>query len=122
MAKGSAVWQAALIAVAATMTPGVAAQEWKPVKPVEIIATNAPGGGSDRIGRLMIKIMQAQKLVPTPINLVNRPGGGSAVAYNYLNQFPGNGHYLVMGSRSFLTNHIAAHGPNPLDFTPVAHL
>ena len=122
MAKGSAVWQAAVAAIAVTFAPGVAAQEWKPAKPVELIATNAPGGGSDRIGRLMIKIMQDRKLVPTAVNLVNKPGGGSAIAYNYLNQFPGNGHFLVMGSRSFLTNHIAGHGPNPADFTPVVHL
>src|SRR6185503_10977167 len=49
-------------------------------------------------------------------------GGGSSVAYNYINQYPGNGHYLVMGSRSFLTNHIAGHGPSPTEFTPVAYL
>jgi putative tricarboxylic transport membrane protein len=122
MSKGSAVWQAIVAAFAVTAVSDVAAQEWRPVKPVEIIATNAPGGGSDRIGRIMIKIMQERKLVPTAINLVNKPGGGSAVAYNYVNQYPGNGHFLVLGSRSLLTNHIAGHGPNPADFTPVAHL
>ena len=114
---------ASAVALAAMIgTPGAAAQDWKPSKPVEIVATNAPGGGSDRIGRIMIKIMQELKLAPTQINLVNKPGGGSAVAYNYINQFPGNGHYMVMGSRSFLTNHIAGHGPNPNDFTPVVYL
>ena len=30
MAKGSAVWQAAVAAIAVTFAPGVAAQEWKP--------------------------------------------------------------------------------------------
>ena len=122
MIKGSAASQAALAVLALTLIDDVGAQEWKPVKPVELVATNAPGGGSDRIGRIMIKIMQDRKLVPTAINLVNKPGGGSAVAYNYINQYPGNGHFLVMGSRSLLTNHIAGHGPNPADFTPVAHL
>jgi putative tricarboxylic transport membrane protein len=69
----------------------------------------------------MIKILQDRRLVPT-MNLVNKPGGGSSVAYNYINQYPGNGHFLVMGSRSFLTNHIVGHGPNPTEFTPVAYL
>jgi putative tricarboxylic transport membrane protein len=122
MIKGSAAWRAALSALALAPIADIAAQEWKPVKPVELVATNAPGGGSDRIGRIMIKIMQDRKLVPTAINLVNKPGGGSAVAYNYINQYPGNGHFLVLGSRSLLTNHIAGHGPNPAEFTPVAHL
>jgi len=99
-----------------------AAQEWKPDKPVELIATNAPGGGSDRILRLMIKVLQERRYVPTPVAVVNKPGGGGSVAYNYLNQHPGNGHYLVMGSRSLLTNHIAGHGPSYTEMTPVVHL
>jgi putative tricarboxylic transport membrane protein len=98
------------------------AQEWKPDRPVEIVATNAPGGGSDRIGRILIKIIQENRYVPTPINLVNRPGGGGSVAYNYVNQRPGDGHYLVMGSRSLITNHIAGHGPSYTELTPVAYL
>ena len=98
-----------------------AAQEWTPDKPVELVATNAPGGGSDRIGRMMIKILQ-DRLVPVPINLVNKPGGGSAVAYNYIIQHPGNGHFLVLGSRSLLTNNITGYGPSYTELTPVAHL
>ena len=71
------------------------AQEWTPDKPVELIATNAPGGGSDRIGRILIKILQERRYLPVPMNLVNKPGGGGSVAYNYTNQHPGNGHFLA---------------------------
>ena len=98
------------------------AQEWKPDRPIEIVATNAPGGGSDRIGRILIKIIQENRYVPTPINLVNRPGGGGSVAYNYINQHPGNAHFLVMGSRSLITNNIAGHGPSYTELTPVSYL
>jgi len=98
------------------------AQEWKPDRTVEIVATNAPGGGSDRIGRILIKILQENRYVATPINLVNRPGGGGSVAYNYINQRPGDGHFLVMGSRSLITNHIAGHGPSYTELTPVVRL
>ena len=101
---------------------GAFAQEWTPDKPVELIAPNAPGGGSDRIGRMMIKIIQDRRLVPVPVNLVNKPGGGSAVAYNYVNQHPGNGHFLVMASRSLLTNNITGYGPSYTELTPVARL
>lgn len=98
------------------------AQEWVPDKPVELIATNAPGGGSDRIGRILIKILQDRRLIPVPMNLVNKPGGGGSVAYNYTNQHPGNGHFLAMGSRSLITNHIAGYGPSYTELTPVVRL
>ena len=115
---------AALVAIALALAAGGAHAQtaWKPDRPVELIATNAPGGGSDRILRIMIKVLQERRYVSTPIAVVNRPGGGTSVAYNYLNQHAGNGHYLVMGSRSFLTNHITGHGPSFTEFTPVVRL
>ena len=70
----------------------------------------------------MIKILQERRLVPTQVNLINKPGGGSSIAYNYVNQYPGNGHYLVIGSRSLITNNIAGSGPSWTEFTPVAYL
>jgi len=98
------------------------AGDWKPDAPVELIATNAPGGGSDRILRLMQKIMPTQPGVTVPLNVVNKPGGGSAIAYTYLNQHPGNPHYFVLGSKSLITNHIVGRGPSYTTMTPVAHL
>ena len=121
-------WRATLAACIGWGVPAVicagsaAAQEWKPDKPVELIATNAPGGGSDRILRIMIKILQERRYVPTPVSVVNKPGGGSSIAYNYVNQHPGNGHFLVMSSRSLLTNNISGHGPSYTELTPVVRL
>jgi len=113
----------ALAALVALVVTGTApAQEWKPDKPVELIATNAPGGGSDRILRIMIKVLQEKRYVPTPVTVVNKPGGGSSVAYNYVNTHPGNGHFLVLGSRSLLTNNISGHGPSYTELTPVVRL
>jgi len=111
---------AALSAASTMMAGGATAQEWKPDKPVELIATNAPGGGSDRILRILVKVLGGY--VPVPVNVVNRPGGGGSVAYNYANQHPGDAHYLVMGSRSLLTNNIAGHGPSYTTLTPAVHL
>lgn len=110
---------ALLFAVAAGT---VHAQTWKPDKPVEIIATNAPGGGADRIIRIMLNVMQERKDFGVPVSINNKPGGGSAVAYAYLNQHPGDGHYVVLGSKALLTNNISGRGPSYTDMTPVAHL
>ena len=101
---------------------GAAAAEWKPDKPVELIATNAPGGGSDRILRIMIKILQERRYVPVPVSVVNKPGGGGSVAYHYANQHPGSGNFLVMGARALLTNNISGHGPSYTELTPLIYL
>jgi putative tricarboxylic transport membrane protein len=113
----------ALVALCAVIAGGAQAQTaWKPERPVELIAMNAPGGGSDRTLRIMSKIMQQTQLVPVAVNVVNKPGGGGTVAYNYLNTHPGDAHYLQLASKSLLTNHIAGNGPSYTEFTPIAFL
>ncbi|MGH8622004.1 MAG: tripartite tricarboxylate transporter substrate binding protein [Burkholderiales bacterium] len=100
----------------------VAAQPWKPEKNVEIIIPGGAGGGQDRTARIMQKIMQ-EGLVPTPVTVVNRPGGGSNIAYVYLNQFTGDGHHLASATATLLTNHILGVSPlNYTHFTPVSVL
>ena len=103
-------------------TAGHAATTWRPDKPAELIATNAPGGGSDRILRIMSNVLQERRQLSTPVNVVNKPGAGGSVAYAYLNQHPGDAHFLVLGSKAILTNHITGRGPSFTEFTPVAHL
>ena len=112
----------ALLASLAVAGGARAAQAWKPEKPVEIVALNAPGGGSDRIARIFIKVAQERRLVPVPMAVVNRPGGGGAVAYNYLNQRAGDGHYLALGGKGILTNHVAGLGSSYTELTPVVLL
>ena len=117
------ILKAALAALCMLIAGGAHAQtSWKPERPVELIAMNAPGGGSDRTLRIMAKIMQQMQLLPVAANVVNKPGGGGTVAYNYLNTHPGDAHYLQMASKSLLTNHIAGSGPSYTEFTPVAFL
>lgn len=72
--------------------PALPQGTWKPEKAVEIVVNTAPGSGPDKTGRLMQKIMQDQRLADTSMVVVNKPGAGGAVAYNYLNQYAGNGH------------------------------
>ena len=117
------VLRTSLLALCAGLACGAQAQTaWKPDRPVELIAMNAPGGGSDRTLRIMAKIMQQTQLVPVAVNVVNKPGGGGTVAYNYLNTHPGDAHYLQLASKSLLTNHIAGNGPSYTEFTPISFL
>jgi putative tricarboxylic transport membrane protein len=119
------VWLRAAFAAAvscAIVTPGHADSAWKPEKAVELIAVNAPSGGGDRILRLMTKVLQERRTMEVPVNVVNKPGGGGSIAYNYLNQHPGDAHYTVLASKSLLTNHISGRGPSYTDFAPLAML
>src|SRR6185436_11228333 len=119
---GPAALAAAWLCAAAGWVAGAAAQPWKPEKPVELIVPGGAGGGQDRTARIMQKIMQ-DGLVAAPVTVVNRPGGGSNLAYTYLNQFTGDAHYLASVTATLLTNHLLGTSPlNYTHFTPVSVL
>ncbi len=82
------------------------AQSWQPEKNVEIIINTGPGSGQDATGRFMQRLLQDMKLVPTALSVVNKPGGGGAIAYGYINQHAGDGNFVAIASKSLLTNHI----------------
>jgi len=113
-------------AVLLSVAPAAAqagAADWKPEKPVEFISGVAAGGAVDIAIRSAQKIFQDRRRIPQPITVVNRPGSGSAVAWNYMNTHAGDGHFLSMTSTSLVTNSII--GTNPLshrDVTPIVQL
>jgi putative tricarboxylic transport membrane protein len=113
---------ATVVAVLAlALAAPAAGQAWKPEKPVELIIGTTPGGPQDRTGRLIQKILQEQKLVAAPVNVVNKPGGGGVIGLTYLSQHAGDGHFLMVNSMTLFTNHLT--GRTPLaytDFTPLA--
>ena len=100
-----------------------AVAQWKPDKNVEIIVGTSPGGGQDKTGRTLHRILVEKHLIDVPVTVVNKPGGGGALAWAYLNQHGGDGHYLEIGTTTLLTNQII--GRSVLvynDVTPVAML
>jgi putative tricarboxylic transport membrane protein len=100
-----------------------AAAQWKPEKPVEIIAPSGPGGTTDRTARVVARILQQYKLVDVPVNVVNKPGGSGTIGLNYVNQHPGDGHYIIIATTGSITNHIMGLIPyNHTSFTPLAML
>ena len=101
----------------------VQAQAWQPDRNVEIVINTAPGSGQDSTGRLIQKILQDRKAVPTSITVVNKPGGGGAIAYGYLQSHAANGHFVSIASKSLLTNHISGRSQVTYsDLTPMAIL
>jgi len=100
-----------------------AAESWVPDRAVEIIAGSGAGGAQDRTARTMQRIWTERSIIPMPVNVVNKPGGGGAVSMAYLNQQGSEGRYIALGSPSLLINHIAGKGKlNYSDVTPLALL
>ncbi len=104
-----------LVCILGAVWPLPRAWAWQPEKNVEIVINTAPGSGQDATGRTIQKILQDARLVQPSIIVVNKPGGGGAIAYGYLNQNAGNGHFLAIASKSLLTNHIM--GRTPVTYT-----
>jgi len=97
-----AVFALAMAAPAVVAQPG----PWKPARNVEIIVGVGPGGGIDRMARLIQKILQDQRLIEVTATVVNKPGGGGTIAQSYLNQRAGDAHLWEITATSLLTNHI----------------
>jgi len=112
-----------LSAALVTSSTAVLAQAWSPQRNVEIVVGSAPGGSNDKTARQVERILVEKRIVSTPLSVVNKPGGGSAIAFNYVSQHAGDAHYLMVGTTALLSNHIV--GSSKLsyqDFTPIASL
>ncbi len=100
----------------------LAQSNWKPERAVEIVSGTA-GGGAERSARLIQTLMQEKKLVTTPVALVAKIGAGNALAYNYVNQKPGDGHFLLSSTLSLTVGYLT--GRSKLryrDFTNICTL
>jgi len=116
-----AVWIAALAAQIASEAWSQPA--WRPDKAVEVITSSAAGGSNDQVARVMQKILQDEKLLTVPINVINKPGGNQTLAPAYLSQHAADPHYLFLANTNLLANHIAGVTPmNFSDFTPISVL
>jgi putative tricarboxylic transport membrane protein len=115
---------APLVAALAILACGyAAAAEWRPDKRVEIVVPSAPGGGNDRIVRLVIKISQESRLVDAIMNVVHKPGAGVVMGLTYLNQHPGDGNYIGIISATFMGDYVTGRSTfGPGDITPIAQL
>jgi putative tricarboxylic transport membrane protein len=112
---------AALAAAVVTFTAAHSHAQWKPDRAVEVVVGFAPGGGNDKSARVMQRVWKDLGVGETIV--VNKVGGGGAVAYTYVSQKTGDGHHLAIAQAGLNTNHIT--GRSPLhynDVTPLAFI
>ena len=100
--------------------PAAAQTTWSPTRTAEFVVGSAPGGGNDRTARTLQRIWREMKLLDNII-VVNKVGGGGSVAYGYVHQHPGDGHFIVIARIGLLTGHILGRSPvSHTDLTPLA--
>jgi len=96
---------------------------WRPERAVEFVVPTSPGGSIDGTIRLMQRILQQNQILSVPVVVVNKPGGGGALALRYLDQHAADGHYLMISTMSLMTNHILGRSKVTYsDYTPLAIL
>jgi putative tricarboxylic transport membrane protein len=110
---------AAALAVGAT--PSALAQ-WKPDRMTELIVSVAPGGNQDITARTIQSIWQERKIL-SPVNVINKPGGGGAIAYTHMSQRTKDPSQLLILAPTMMTSRIMGVGQfTHRDFTPIAML
>ena len=96
---------------------GAVHAQWKPDRP-EIVVPSAPGGGNDKSARVMQRIWKELGL--GELQVVNRVGGGGAVAYTSVSQ-RNDGNSVALAQAGLNTNHITGRSPlHYTDMTPLA--
>ena len=109
-----------LACAAASLNAGPVAAQWKPEKNIEIIVGTGPGGGQDKTARTVQHLLTDKRFIEAPVTVINKPGGGGAVGWAYLNQHAGDAHYAVIGTTTLLTSQIT--GRSPVGFTDITPL
>lgn len=98
-------------AVSTVASRSVFAQSF-PVKPVELVVLFPAGSSADVAARALAE--QMGKKLGQPIVVTNKPGGGGAIGYKYVQQKPADGYTLVLNSTSIST--VYHSGLTPLDY------
>jgi putative tricarboxylic transport membrane protein len=118
-------WKVATAAALMCVTAlAVRAQtEWSPQRPVEFIVPTAAGSSMDVLARLIQDLWQRDQLVTATMTVQARPGGGGALAWSYVSQRAGDGHYLAISGPTLLANDVLKIGNlRYRDVTPIAQL
>jgi tripartite-type tricarboxylate transporter receptor subunit TctC len=92
---------AALVGAALIAPVGVSAQEPFPQKPIEVTVLFPAGSSADITARLLADGMAKQ--LATNVIVINRPGAGGAIGYQFVARRNPDGYSLVWNSNSIST-------------------
>jgi putative tricarboxylic transport membrane protein len=119
------VFAAALTAIFTSLTTVVSenpacAAEWGSSGLIEFVVPSEAASGMDIATRTIKQLFESAKLISSPSVVINKAGAGGTIAYQYINQTPGNSRRLALASPSLITNKMMGIGDIDLrDVTPV---
>jgi putative tricarboxylic transport membrane protein len=85
----------AAITVALVCGSSVVFAQAYPTKQIDVIVHTSAGSGGDIVSRAVAEIVRRDKLLPQPMQVVNRVGGSGALAYNYFKTKRGDPYSLL---------------------------
>jgi putative tricarboxylic transport membrane protein len=91
------------LAALAALTLAAPAHAWQPTEAVKIIVHTPPGSGSDIVARQIADIIEKNKLLSVPIEVINKTGGGGMNSMTFADQQKGNPHYILAVTNAFLS-------------------
>ena len=86
--------------IASWLTPSLA--QPYPSKPIELVSSTGAGGGSDLVCRMVADIIAKEKLLPQPVFVVNKPGGGGAVGQTYVSARRGDPYIFMLAATNLV--------------------
>ena len=97
---------------------------WKPTGPVSVVVHTGPGGGGDAFGRAIITALDRDKALDINMVIVNKVGGGSTAAMNYLQEKSGDSNTIGIFTSVWVTDGLvqAEAKVTLADLTPIARL
>jgi putative tricarboxylic transport membrane protein len=108
-------------AIASALVPSAVSAQAYPAKPIEVTVHTSAGSGGDLVSRAVSEIIRREKILPQPLQVVNRVGGGGALAFNYFKTKRGDPYSMLSVTSTVL---VMAYRPDiniPLDsYTPIA--
>src|SRR5688572_27320514 len=116
------LWRATLALVLGAVATAGAAQPY-PGKPLRLVIPQAPGGGSDTVGRFIAQKLGeslGQQVVPE-----NRPGAAGMLGAEIVKQSSPDGYTLLLGAIDTITAPLVSRKPpvdGVKDFAPVTVL
>ena len=113
-----------VVAIGALSSSRAWSQEFKPTKQIETVVHTGPGGGSDLFARAIAEMLQKEKLITQRMQVVNKSGGGPAVAMAYLAEKKGESHTVGFYTGVWVTNPLTTVEATVTmkDLTPITRL